>query len=33
MYDNDFSVGKKKGKASLNDVLADDDVVICEVVE
>ena len=33
MYDNDFYVGKKKGKASLNDVLADDDVVICEVVE
>ena len=31
--DINYLNSQKKGKASLNDVLADDDVVICEVVE
>jgi exonuclease I len=35
MYDNDFSNTQKKSKASLNDILADDDadVIVGEVVE
>ena len=31
--DINYLNSQKKGKASLNDVLADDDVVVCEVVE